>query len=318
MKKLNLLFILFVLATAACGIIEPDVPPTLPADAALPGTPVPTQTPLPPTPTLEPPTPTPEIFIALTQAIPGEFQPTEPAANAGTTVTYAPLTVTLPDSIANGASGMNFPRLDGEDAAWWEKTPGHLQLNLADYYVLQGKTHQPVLYVYPAAAYAELVPAAFESMHRLNNYLYAPNTTPAPAELPGAPFFNAQMLFSAQILPVSFQNGSGIRYITEYAQYPAPANNTDLIYTYIGLTGDGAYYIIAILPLTSPVLAETSAADAPLPAGGLPYPFASDPAAPMDVYYTGVTELLNNQPATSFTPSLAALDALIQSISVVP
>jgi hypothetical protein len=70
---------------------------------------------------LEPATPTPEVFIALTQAVPGEIQPTDapqPPAGAGTTVSYSPLTVTIPLGIAGGASGRNFPRLDCENAAW--------------------------------------------------------------------------------------------------------------------------------------------------------------------------------------------------------
>jgi hypothetical protein len=189
---------------------------------------------------------------------------------------------------------------------------------LADYYVLQGKTHQPAIYVYPASAYAELVPPAFESLHRLQNYLYAPNNVPALDQLPGLPFFNAQILFAAHIQPLSFQNGRGIRYLSEYAQYPASANNSDLFYNFIGLTSDGEYYIAAIFPLTSPVLAETADAGAPLPAGGIPYPYLADPSADMDAYYIAVTGLLNAQRPGSFTPRLGELDRLIQSMQVAP
>ncbi|HEX9387675.1 MAG TPA: hypothetical protein VF918_15235, partial [Anaerolineales bacterium] len=64
---------------------------------------------------------------------------------------------------------------------------------------------------------------------------------------------------------ISFQNGQGVRFLTEYAQYAASANNHDLFYHFQGLTRDGAYYIIAILPITVPVLAETSDGGAVLP-----------------------------------------------------
>lgn len=268
-----------------------------------------------PSPSPEPVTPTPEIFIALTQAIPGEFQPTDAPH---TITTYGPLTVSITQSIASGASGSTIPRVDGDDAPWWEKTPGHLQVSLGDYYALQGKAHQPAIYVYPASDYAQLLPAAFESIHRLNNYLYAPNNIPALNQLPGVPFFNAQILFAAHIQPVSFQNGSGIRYITEYGQYPAPANNTELFYNFIGITSDGVYYIVAIFPITSPTLAESPDAGAPLPVGGIPYPYMADPAANMDAYYIAITDLLNVQLPGTFTPSLTELDTLIQSMRVGP
>jgi hypothetical protein len=278
--------------------------------------------------TLEPATPTPEIFIALTQAVPGEYQPTDapslptatlqPPVSAETVVEYRPLTVIIPQSIANGASGFEIPAVDSEDAAWWQKAPAHLQVSLGDYYILQGKTHQPAIYVYPAAAYAEMVPAAFESIHRLNNYLYDPNNVPALDQLPGVPFLNAQILFAAHIQPLAFQNGRGIRYITEYAQYAAPVNNSDLFYNFIGLTGDGEYFIVAIFPLTSPVLAETSDAGAPLPAGGIAYPDLADPSANMAAYTIAITDLLNVQPPESFTPGLAELDVLIQSMRIGP
>lgn len=324
MKKIASLFTLFIvtlLTCASCVSITVEAPVSPPTGTALPVTAVSSF------PTLEPATPTPEIFIALTQAIPGEAQPTEspastvtsqPPASTGTTVTYWPLTVTIPQGIADGSSGSNIPRVDSKDAAWWQKTPGHLQVNLGDYYALRGKLHQPVIYVYPAMAYVELAPAAFESIHRLNNYLHDPNNIPALDQLPGVPFLNAQILFAAHIQPVSFQNGRGIRYITEYAQYPAPANNTELFYNFIGLTSDGEYYIVAIFPLTSAVLAETPDAGALLPARGIPYPYMADPNANMDAYYIAVTDLLNVQPDDSFTPRLGEFDRLLESMWIVP
>jgi len=315
------LFILAALTCTSCITLTLQSPASQSAVTEFPATVVPSLAP-------EQATITPEIFIALTQAIPGEFQPTDmimppttiagQPASADTTVNYQPLSVTIPQGIASGASGNNFPRVDSDDAAWWQKTPGHLQVNLGDYYVLQGKTHQPAIYVYPASGYAELVPTAFESIHRLQNYLYAPNNVPVLDQLPGVPFFNAQILFAAHIQPVAFQNGIGIRYITQNAQYSAPANNLDLFYNFIGISSDGAYYIVAIFPLTNSVLAETPDAGAPLPARGIPYPYLADPAANMDAYYIAATDLLNVQPGDSFTPRLDELDLLIQSMRITP
>lgn len=321
MKTTTLLITLFTfiaLTCVSCISVTVETPSIQPTDAIVPATAVST---------IEPATPTPEIFIALTQAVPGEFQPTDaPAptatsqqpANAGTNVTYSPLTVTIPQGIARGASGTNFPRVDSKDAAQWQKTPGHLQVSLGDYYALRGTANQPAIYIYPASAYAEMVPAAFESIHRLQNYLYAPNNVPALDQLPNVPFFNAKLLFAANIQQVSFQNGSGVRFLAEYGQSAASANNTDLFYQFVGITSGGEYYIVAILPVSSPVLAETPDAGAPLPPRGIPYPFAANPNANMDAYYIAVTDLLNVQLPESFTPGLAELDALIQSMRVEP
>lgn len=270
-------------------------------------------------------TPTPAMPAAPTQAVPTQAQLTSEVPNlpeptvppqtlSGSTITFHRLTVTLPQTVANGASGSEIPRNDSPEAAQWQKTPGHLQVSLDGYYVLQGKTNQPVIYVFPAADYAGLAPAAFESIHRLRNFLYEPNNVPALDQMPGVPFMNAKILFAAHILPLSFQNGTGIRYITEYGQGPAQANNTDLFYNYIGVTDDGNYYVVAILPLTSPVLAESADWSAPIPSGGVPFPDGGR----LDPYYIAISDLLNGQPGDSFSPSLDTLDSLIQSISIAP
>jgi hypothetical protein len=310
MKKLFPLFVLFVLLTSACDLsrsVEPTpVPAVTATNTALPPAVAPTETP-------EAPTPTPEIYIALTQAVPGELQPTQPP---DTTVSYAPLTLTIPHTIANGASGVEIPGLAGDDAAWWQKSPGHLQVSLADYYILEGSTHLPAIYVFPASAYGEMAPSAFESIHRLNNYLYAPNNIPALDQLPGVPFFNAQILFAAQIQPVTFQNGSGIRYITQYDQYAAPANSTDLFYNFIGITNDGAYYVVAIFPITCSRLAETSDPNAPLSPGGITYPGPGAPKNQMEPYYIAITDMLNLQLPASFLPDSEELDSLIHSMQI--
>lgn len=102
-----------------------------------------------------------------------------PPSKTGTTMTYGEMTFILSPAIADGASGSEMPRID----------------------------------VYPAQDYAELVPAAFESIHRLNNLLGNPSTIPA-GQLPGVPFFNSQAVFASNIEKISFQNGSGVRSLT--------------------------------------------------------------------------------------------------------
>jgi hypothetical protein len=238
-----------------------------------------------------------------------------PGSSAGTDVTVGPLSIVLPSAVASGASGNQIPPAAGSDLPYWELTPGHSVLKLEGY-PLSGKMHQPQIYVYPAQAYAEMVPGAFESIHRLDNILYGPPATITSEQLPAVPFFNAQQAFASNIKQLAFQNGGGVRFVTEYAQYPASANNTDLFYNFHGLSRDGEYYIIAILPLNNPMLAATSDGGAVLPLGGVPYPDISAPNADMAGYYKAVTDLLNAQAPDSFTPTVDQLDTLIQSMRV--
>jgi hypothetical protein len=89
-----------------------------------------------------------------------------------------------------------------------------------------------------------------------------------------------------------------------------------MFYHLQGMTRDGADYIIAIFPVTAPVLAETGDPAASLPPGGIAYPDMSHPNADWDGYYRAVIELFNPIPADSFSPQLGKLDALILSMLV--
>jgi hypothetical protein len=262
------------------------------------------------------PTAHPESAATLPATSTSGLVPTAlPASVTGMAVSYGPVSLVLPSGLGSGISGSQVPHSAGQDLPYWEMTPGHMVLNLEGY-PLQDKFHQPQIYVYPAQAYAEMVPGAFESIHRLDNILYGPSAPISVTQLPVVPFFNAQQVFATNVQQVSFQNGGGARFVTEYAQYPASANNQDLFYEFQGVTRDGAYYIIAILPISNPVLAETSDAGAVLPAGGVPYPDLNALNPDLPGYYSAVTNLLNAQSAEAFAPTLKQLDALIASLQI--
>jgi hypothetical protein len=287
MKKVCFFITTLIVMTLACGLFSVATTPTQASASATP--------------------------IQATEA-----PTTQPPSSTGTEVTFGVLTLVVPSEVASGASGSEYPRVDRSDAPWWQKTPGHLQVMLGDYYVLQGKSRQPQIYMYPALDYAELVPTAFESIHRLDNILYGPAAPIDANQLPAVPFFNEAQLFASNIQVISFQNGQGIRFLTEYGQSASSANNYDLFYQFQGLTSDGAYYIVAIFPISAPVLAETSDAGAPLPTGGIPYQYMVDPNTDVQAYYTAVTNLLNSTPQDAFVPTINQLDALIQSMQITP
>ncbi|MDX1378760.1 MAG: hypothetical protein R3307_07925, partial [Anaerolineales bacterium] len=235
----------------------------------------------------------------------------------GVPVFFKPISLVLPTGLASGISGSQIPRVDGPDRPAWELTPGHSVLKLEGY-LLQGKFHQPQIYVYPASGYAELVPGAFESMHRLQNVINGSGSSINAEQLPAVPFFNAAQVFASNIQTISFQNGTGVRFLTEYAQYAAPVNNHELIYHFQGFTSDGGYYIIAVLPITVPVLADTSEAGAVLPSGGIGYPDITSSNPDFQGYYASVADLLNTTSPDAFSPKISQLDALIRSIQIMP
>ncbi|MGB2894687.1 MAG: hypothetical protein WBB65_00810 [Anaerolineales bacterium] len=285
--------------TLACGqslTASPTNPVSVPPNTTTPSTPIPLNTTI-------PMTPSPSV-----NSPPGD----------GTELTYGLLTLVLPREVASGASSSEVAPTDGEESPFWQKTPGHLQVILGDYYVLQGKFHLPQISIFPAQAYAEMVPAAFEAIRSVNNIIYSPDPAITADQLPVVPFFNATQVFASNIRMISFQNGGGVRYLTQYAQYPAPVNNHELFYHFQGVTRDGAYYITAIFPISIPLLAETSESGAALPIGGVAYPDLNDPNVDLEGYYTAVADLLNAASMDAFTPALSQLDQLIQSIWVAP
>jgi len=328
MKKITLFLSLFIITTLACDLSVTVASPTstaaLSTNTTLPASSETAQIPASATPLAATSAPTimPSVVPATATRVPATTAPipttieVRPPAG-GVEVGVDPLRVFLSSELASGARGIQIPRADGPNTAPWDVTPGHTQLKLEGY-LLQARAHQPQIYVYPAQGYAEMMPGAFESIHRLNNIQGNPGAPIRSDQLPGVPFFNAQQAFSSNIQVISFQNGRGVRFLTEYAQYPVSANNHDLFYHFQGVTNDGAYYVIAILPISSPALAETSDGGAVLPGGGVAYPDINDPNANWQAYYSAVTALLNAASPESFTPTIHQLDLLIQSMLVTP
>lgn len=236
---------------------------------------------------------------------------TEAATQAGgTSISYEGVSFAIPNGVAVNATTEKITAVEANSGAPWEIAPTHLRFTLTEYQ-LQGKFHEPRIFVYPAEEYAQSNPGAAEQINRLKNILAG--ATPMQETLPTVPFFNATPQIAANIKIIPFQNGGGVRWLTQYAQYAAPINNHELFYHFQGLSSDGKSYIIAVLPITAPMLPEDEKPEATIPEGGIPIP---TDVGPNDVYYFSVIEKLNSLSPDAFTPSLDALDALIQSILV--
>lgn len=237
-----------------------------------------------------------------------------PAA-PGIPIAATPIRFSIPDALAAGATAETIDVVTDQTGAPWDIAPAHLQLTLQGY-ALGSSFHVPQLFVYPAQQYAAMNPAAAESLKRLQAVLAAQGSTFSPETLPRVPFFNAGQVFAAQTKVMHFAGGSGVRFVTQYAQDVSPINNAGLFYHFQGLSDDGKYYIIAVLPVNLPFLAADSNPASAVPSGGLPFPSASASGSDYESYYRQAAARIDAAPPAQFTPPLSLLDELTRSITV--
>jgi len=279
-------------------------------------------------------TPTPQIEtpvqIPATQTV--GFIATEPPATEAAP-TAAPLNgielnlggiyMVLPPCLAANATGTLVPAvLYNEYSGPMEYYPENRKIAFQGYplsggfFEANGSDHGG-LTIYPIADFVAMNLSTISPIvTNMQNLLAAKPA--APDNIPFLPIFNAAQVFSTNEKYLAFQNGQGIRFLTEYAQYSAPVNNHDLFYTYQGITADGKYWVSAILPVNAAYLqAEYDSVD--VPAGGIPAPAMNDNpnyTAELDAYYPLILNLLNTTPDASFTPGLDCLDQYIQSLHI--
>lgn len=227
----------------------------------------------------------------------------------GTELSCSDADLVLPQQVGSGVSAESVPASLDSSQAPWDVHPAHSRCRIEGY-PLQGKFFEPEILIYPAPEFSQLHEGAAAIITNLQTILANPNG-PLPAQLPFLPLFNASQVFTSQPKVIQFENGSGISYLTQFAQYAATVNNRELFYTFQGLSSDGKYYVVAILPVNAAFLAATEDPAAPIPQGGIPFE-EENPSA----YYSAVVEKLNETPAGDFTPSLGSLDALMQSIEL--
>ena len=193
--------------------------------------------------------------------------------------------------------------------------PEHRQVTFGAY-PLEDSYFEPLLRVFPADEYAAMSENTASSVTRMQELLES-QVLAEGGSIPLLPGYNMGPVFKAQVRFMDFENGSGVRWLTELAQYSAAVNNRDLFYSYQGLTSDGKYWVSVMLPVNAAYLQETWDSTE-VPPGGLSHPAAGSPGvdAALEEYYQLMLILLNNTPDASFTPALDCLDRLVASISI--
>jgi hypothetical protein len=223
------------------------------------------------------------------------------------------LSLSLPVELASGIETQPEPAaLPAEDMPWWGTYPAYTEYPLQGY-ILPETFHDAKIYVFPLDEYVAMNESVAAKIQSLKDILGNPSQ-PLPARLPFLPTWNAGEAFHSNVEFVSFQNGSGIRYITQYGQAPLPVNNYEVFYTFQGITSDGKYYVAAVLPISAPFLAGYPSPEYPTPPDGIPFDW--DNWENTEAYVIAVAEKLSATDSAIFTPSLTTLDTFIQSILV--
>ena len=255
-------------------------------------------------------TPTSEIVASPQATVVEEPSPSlsaEPLFQ-GIQASYGTVSFEIPVGLATGVEGASMPASAGPI----DPSPAFIQFALKDYqFEYPDSPSHPQVRVYPAEEYAAVSGWAAESLRRLRSMLDNPYTPVTNDALPNVPYMgSAAQLYGAQVKQVPFQNGSGVRMISSYAQYPAAISQRTSFYHYEGLTQDGKYVVVVEMPVVLPVYADESNPGE----NGITY--LREDWSLMGPYYQSVTDLLNNASPDGFNPMLSRLDALVQSITV--
>jgi len=278
-----------------------------------------------------PNTPTPLIPSTVTSIAPTAgsaetLEPTRPASTlepptlpiqsatsaftSGTDVSYFGMYFTIPSGLANRTQNDIIPQSNDPNLPF-QVYPAYTRFILQGY-PLQGKVFEPQVLIYPAKEFAHMSEDAKTIINNLQNILLAQRTSPAEP-IPFLPMINAGQIIHTQEKFLTFKNGMGIRYITQYDQAPLPINNTEIFYTFQGLTSDGDYYVSVTMPINLPFLPADNTVPSTTPPDGVPFELD---IAKYPEYLFAITDRLNHID-NPFNPALETLDTLVQSLLAV-
>jgi len=209
--------------------------------------------------------------------------------------------INLSSEIGDSLNGSTVPGDPAGEPFW--SMPEHDEIAIRGY-PIGNDYHEPVVYVFSAENYRTQNEAAASVMDELAGLLASRPADPA-VPLPLLPIFNAGQMGTAKMKFIDFNNGSGVRYITQLGQALWPFNNSGMFYTFQGMTTDGRFFVSMIMPLSLPALAQY------------------DDFQPEDDFYETAEQLIDNQivilenaSEDQFTPTLNDLDAMAGSLSI--
>lgn len=166
----------------------------------------------------------------------------------------------------------------------------------------------PQVRVYPTAGLRAIDPTIAEQVDALQRLL-SDRPADLPLALPVFPPFNAVQVFYAQERYLDFPGGSGVRFVTYYAQDVAPILRDRIFYTFQGLTSDGQYYVTVFWPLRTKLLPATDEQAF----GGKRYDAW---AQGFETYLSETVGMLDSLMPAGYTPDLTLIDAIVATLAI--
>ncbi len=133
-------------------------------------------------------------------------------------------------------------------------------------------------------------------------------STRVTGDIPVFPPPNAAQVLHARVKYFTFEGGSGVRFITTYAQDTVPITSDELFYTFQGLTNDGKYLISAFFPARVEGLAPTRSKVTQAELDQITKNY--------DAYLKTRVALIEKPLPTDFEPSLTDLDTVLATLGL--
>ena len=208
-------------------------------------------------------------------------------------VTYDHVSLTYDRSVTGTVTGTYVPPYKGDF--------GRLYPASISFQFYRAGSPRGVMVVFPLTAGNALAGSA----KALSAILSAALPLPVNAGLPFEPEGGAAQIIIARAHYFPFKNGSGVAYLTAFAQNTVPVTRGMLSYVFQGITQDKHFYISMLVPVDTAALPRTSSA-------------ILNTNDQFHAAMVATARTLGTLPASAFIPSLAALDAVAHSIVANP
>ena len=136
-------------------------------------------------------------------------------------------------------------------------------------------------------------------------------------QIPYLPFADASQMFVARAKNLSFRNGSGVFFLTQFTQeFGNLVNNDELVLTYQGISKNGKYYILTDFPVAVAFLPNRDANEFE----GYQAPQTDEEIKKGEEryrqYLTKITARLENLSPDEFQPSLRYFEHIISTLKI--
>jgi len=235
-----------------------------------------------------------------TAETPPTQHPTVTASPPEPNFIYAGVSFVFNDALAeNIVAGVEPAMID--ENTWWS-VPEHREYRFNSW-IINDAFLDARIKIYPVGEFKTINPGVGD---RLDGLAVVLANKPVDGEGAGVgDVFNAAQMYKSNVKYLQFQNGEGIRFLTQYGQALSPLGRPMMFYTFQGFTDDGQYFISAMLPATHPSLPHADLVE-------MDQAFMEN----WEDYVAETEAQLNAEADNTFLPPLGLLDQMMESMTV--